>query len=41
MKANAHSLALGLQRPSPVALRLESTRNTASEPLGVTPMKIR
>ena len=38
--AKAHSASLGLQRPSPAASSVESTRNTASEPLGVTPMKI-
>ena len=39
-QAKAHSASLGLQRPSPAALSVESTRNTAFEPLGVTPMKI-
>ena len=41
MTAKAHSSALGWQRPSPAAVSVESTRNTASEPFGVTPMKIR
>src|SRR5215204_3344759 len=41
MNAKAHSASLGRQRPSPAAVSVESTRNTASEPWGVTPMKIR
>ena len=41
MYANAHSLPLGLQLPSPAALRVESTMNTALPPSAVTPIAMR